>query len=193
VEVSHNTAIGNSGVGIIGATNGGTTGAVFIHDNVVVGSANTTGIVASAIGAHRVVGNSISGASVGLQLGVGPTRVSQNFISGNGVGITYSEYIGDEVPSGTPVVVRNTLAGNVNNGVFISHLANYPISLRQNNFLGNGNGCAISTSANIAIDARQSFWGTASGPGGTPPSNLVCSTYNVVKTTPFATAEILVH
>jgi len=193
VEVSHNTAIGNSSAGIIGATNSGTTGGVFIHDNVVVGSANTTGILASALGAHRVIGNSISGAGIGLQLGVGPTRVSQNFISGNVQGIAYTEYFGDEVPSGTPVVARNTLAGNVNNGVYISHLANYPISLRQNNFLGNGRGCAIGTSANIAIDARQSFWGTASGPGGAPPSNLVCSTFDVVKTTPFATTEIAVH
>ena len=97
-------------------------------------------------------------------------------------------------PSATGVHHRRTLPyigdSDLDVLLFISHLANYPISLRQNNFLGNGGGCAISTSANVAIDARQSFWGTTSGPGGTPPSNLVCSTYDVVKTTPFATAEI---
>jgi len=191
LEISHNTVFGNHAIGIAGGTAAGTTGSTFIHHNVVVGKENSTGIHASELGAHRVVGNTISNNFIGLQVGVGPSRVTQNVITDNFYAVAYpGECIGCATPSGTPLVVRNSLIGNRNAALWVSHLATYPIAFRQNNLFGNGYGCAINTSTTAAIDARQNFWGTASGPGFTAPSNGVCTTNDVVRTTPFATAEI---
>jgi hypothetical protein len=191
VEVSHNTAVNNQGVGIVGASSGGTTGSTFVHHNTVIGTANSTGINVSALGAHRVVANNISGAFMGLDVGVGPSRVTQNMVTDTFYAVAYGgQYLGEGTPAGTPLIVRNSLAGNRNAALWVSHLATYPIAFRQNNLLGNGYGCAINTSTTVAIDARQNFWGSATGPGYAAPANGVCSTNDVVRTKPFATAEI---
>ena len=192
VEISHNTAVNNYAAGIIGASAGETAGSTFIHHNTVVGVGDGSGIVADGQGAHRVVANHISNNYIGLQVGVGPSRVTNNIITDNGLAIAYGgQCLGcTPAPAGTPLIVRNSLVGNRNAALWVSHLAEFPIALRQNNLFGNGNGCAISTSTTVNIDARQNFWGTPAGPGFTAPSNAVCSTHDVVRTTPFATAEI---
>jgi hypothetical protein len=191
VEISHNTAVNNSGVGIVGASSGGTTGSTFIHHNLVSGTQNSTGINLSALGPHRVVANNISGNYIGIDVGVGPSRVTQNLVSDNFYAVAYGGmFLGEETPAGTPLIMRNSLVGNRNAALWVSHLATYPIAIRQNNLFGNGNGCAINTSTTVAIDARQNYWGSASGPGFVPPANGVCSTNDVVRTIPFATAEI---
>jgi hypothetical protein len=191
VEISHNTVFNNAAIGIFGGTAGGTTGSTFIHHNTVTGVGSSTGIVISEIGAHRVVANSVSRNYIGLQVGVGPSRVAQNVITDNQQAIAYAgTCLGCATPAGTPLITRNSLIGNRSTALWVSHLAEYPIALRQNNLFGNGSGCAISTSTTVAIDARQNFWGTSSGPGFTAPSNGVCSTNDVVRSTPFATAEI---
>jgi hypothetical protein len=190
-EISHNTAVNNR-TGIVGSSAGETAGSTYIHHNTVVGVGDGTGIVANAQGAHRVVANYISNHYIGLQVGVGPSRVTQNIITDNWQAIAYGgQCLGcTPAPAGTPLIVRNSLVGNRDLALWVSHLAEYPITLRQNNLFGNGNGCAISTSTTVKIDARQNFWGTPTGPGFSPPSNGVCSTHDVVRTTPFATAEI---
>jgi hypothetical protein len=192
VEISHNTAIHNYATGIVGASSGGTAGATFIHHNLVIGEDNSTGIAAEGTGAHRVVANRISNNTIGLQLGVGPSRASQNIITENFYAVAYAgQCLGcDPAPVGTPVVARNSLIGNRNAALWVSHLAEYPIAFRSNNIFSNGYGCGINTSTTVAIDARQNYWGAATGPSYQAPANGVCSTNDVVRTTPFATAEI---
>ena len=193
VEISHNTAVNNYAIGIVGSSAGETAGATFIHHNLVVGEGmNSTGIAAEGTGAHRVVANTISGNQIGLQLGVGPSRSSQNIITDNVYGVAYSgQCIGcNPAPTGTPLVTRNSLIGNRYAALWVSHLAEYPFAIRGNNIFANGNGCGITTSTTMAIDARQNYWGVNTGPGFTPPANGVCSTNDVVRTLPFATAEI---
>jgi hypothetical protein len=194
VEISYNTAIGNTAAGIIGASSGETTGSTFIHHNTVVGVSNSSGISVSAIGAHRVVSNTISGNQLGLDLGVGPSRVTQNVITDNFYAVAYGgRYFGEGTPAGTPLVVRNSLVGNRYGALTVGDEATYPLTFRQNNLFGNGSGCSINTSTTVAIDARQNFWGTAAGPGFTAPASGVCTTNPVVKTTPFSTTEIVLN
>jgi Periplasmic copper-binding protein (NosD) len=191
LEISYNTTFDNTAIGIAGLTASGTTGSTFIHHNTVVGTENSTGIVASELGAHRVVANAVSNNFIGVQVGVGPSRVTQNVLTGNFYGVAYAgECIGCATPAGTPLIVRNSIVGNRASTLWVSPQATYPIAFRQNNLFGTSSGCAISTSTSAAIDARQNFWGSATGPGFTAPANGVCSTNNVVRTTPFATAEI---
>ncbi len=193
LEISHNTVF-NNGMGIAGTTAAGTTGSTYIHRNTVVGKEDSTGIYASELGAHRVVGNTISNNYIGLQVGVGPSRVTQNVITDNFYAIAYpGQCIGCATPAGTPLIVRNSLIGSRNAALWVSDQATYPIAMRQNNLFSSGWGCAINTSTTVAIDARQNFWGTAAGPGFTAPSSGVCTTNPVVKTTPFSTTEIALN
>jgi hypothetical protein len=195
VEVSHNTAIRNHASGIVGASSGETAGAMFIHHNLVVGGENSTGIAAEGTGAHRVIGNTISNNQIGLQLGVGPSRAAQNVITDNVYGVAYSgQCLGcNPAPVGTPLVVRNSLLGNRFAALWVSPQAEYPIAIRHNNIFANGNGCGITTSATVAIDARQNYWGVSTGPGYEAPANGVCSPGDVARTIPFATSEIILN
>lgn len=192
VEVSHNTAIHNYAIGIVGATSGETTGATFIHHNTVVGEDNSTGIAAEGVGAHRVVANTISNNQIGLQVAVGPSRSSQNIITENFYAVAYGgQCIGcNPAPAGTPTVVRNSLIGNRNAALWVSQVAEFPITFRSNNIFGNGYGCGINTSTTVAIDARQNYWGSSTGPSYQAPANGVCSTNDVVRTQPFSPTEI---
>jgi hypothetical protein len=72
-------------------------------------------------------------------------------------------------------------------------LTEYPLTFRHNNLFGNGNGCAISTSTTQPIDARQNYWGSSAGPGFIDPADGVCSTNDVVRTTPFSASEIVLN
>ncbi len=192
VEVSHNTAVNNSGWGIVGASSGDTAGSTFIHHNTVIGTANSSGIQVSAKGAHRVIANHVSGNYIGIDVGVGPSRVAQNIVTDNWHGVAYGGQclFCTPAPAGTPTIVRNSVVGNGWSALWVSHLAEFPLAFRQNNLFGNGQGCAIATSTTVQIDARQNYWGSSTGPGYTAPANGVCSTNDVVRTTPFATAEI---
>lgn len=188
IEIGHNTAVNNYGTGIIGASAGETAGSTFIHHNTVVGVGDANGIVADGQGAHRVVANHISNNYIGLAVGVGPSRITNNIITDNDLAIAYGgQCLGcTPAPAGTPIIVRNSLIGNRNAALLVSQLAEFPLTFRQNNLFANGFSCAISTAATVNIDARQNFWGTPAGPG----ANAVCSTHDVVRTIPFATAEI---
>jgi hypothetical protein len=197
VEISHNSAIGYRAAGIIGATAADTLGATFIHHNTVIGDGSSTGIQVSAIGPHRVIANRVSQNQIGIDIGVGPSRIAQNVVSDSHFGIAYGGQCVScsPAPAGTPLIVRNSLVGNRFTALWVSHLAEYPLTLRQNNLFGNGDGggCAISTSTTQIIDARQNFWGASTGPSFTDPADSVCSTHDVVRTTPFATVEFPLH
>jgi hypothetical protein len=145
------------------------------------------------VGAHRVVANTISNNQIGLQLAVGPSRSANNIITQNVYGVGYAgQCLGcSPAPAGTPLVTRNSLISNLFAALWVGPAAEYPIAIRNNNIFGNGNGCGIVSSATVAIDARQNYWGATNGPDWELPANGVCSPYeDLVRTRPFATAEI---
>lgn len=163
VEISHNTAIGNYGFGIIGNSSGDSAGTVFIHHNLVQGTGNGVGIVLGGRGAHRASANESSRNDIGLQLAASPARVTQNVISNNRIAIAYTGY-SDGPPAGLPIAARNALVGNSGGALWVSPFAEFDIAFRQNNIYGNDY-CTVQNLSALDINARQNFWGSIAGPG----------------------------
>ena len=187
VEISYNTAVDNYAIGIAGVAANDSTGATYVHHNTVVGPGAGTGIVLGGISAHRAIANTINGNDIGLQVSPSPSRISQNILADNRVGIAYPEYLGPGVPAGTPLATRNSIIGNSGSALWVSPNANYTIAFRQNNIYGN-DFCAVQNGSPLTIDARQNFWGTAAGPGvGSGACNYGSGK---ILTTPFAASEI---
>lgn len=187
VEVSYNTAVDNYAIGIAGVGANDSTGAAYIHHNTIVGNGNGTGIVLGGLGAHRAIANTVSGNDIGLQVSPSPSKVSQNILVDNRLGVAYTEYTGPGAPASTPVVTRNSIVGNRGNALWVGPGANYGITFRQNNIHSNDY-CAVANLSTLTIDARQNFWGSAAGPGfGSDACN-----YNTGKVlvTPFSATEI---
>jgi hypothetical protein len=187
LEASYNIAIDNFAIGIAGVSANDSTGAVNIHNNTIIGPGGGTGIVLGGLGAHRAIANTVSGNDIGVQVSPSPSRIAQNLIVDNRLGVAYPEYLGPGAPAGTPTVTRNSLNGNSGNALWVSPNANYTITFRQNNLIGNDY-CAVQNGSPLTIDARQNFWGSPAGPGfGSGPCNYGAGQ---ILTTPFAISEI---
>jgi nitrous oxidase accessory protein NosD len=88
----------------------------------------------------------------------------------------------------------NAAIGNAVAGVEIAAESDAPL-LSKNNFIGNGapegNGCGVLSSASSPVEARDSYWGAATGPGPRPADDACGGTAGVVAI-PFATKPIKV-
>jgi len=188
-DVSDNyiTEIAGQGIVILSANDG--TGATNVHDNIVIGGEFNVGIQLSPRAAHRVSNNVVNGPYYGIIVSPGQARISGNTLTNNRIGIAYSNYVGTQPAGGTPVITRNSIIGNRGSGIFLLPAANFPLTLRENNIFGNGV-CGIAANGNVAVDARNNYWGAATGPSFTDPADSVCDPTNTsVQTTPFSTRE----
>ena len=140
---------------------------------------------------HQVTGNELTANDAGLDAQFGPVRIAQNNITGNTRGIDFTDG-GSPTPS-APLVVRNNVFGIKAYGVevFQATAGGLP-KLRENNIYGNGL-CGTHNGTSEALDARNNFWGAATGPSDTDPADNACSALVPTRTSPFATSEFAVH
>jgi Right handed beta helix region len=189
VEVRDNVVIDNPSGGVSLFSGGTTTGLVSVHDNVVTGSnfgEGSTGITVGDGNPHLVYRNVITDNSYGLAVINGAARITNNLISGNRDGVIISGF--GPVTRNT-AFVRNSFIGNVNYGLYITAGMPPGLSIRENNFYGNGSGCGIASQSANSFEARNNYWGAATGPSSTDPADGVCAFNGPVNTTPFATRE----
>ena len=190
LEVSDNVVSGSQGNGIsVQSANNGT-GAAVVHDNVISGTEFSTGISLSPLAAHRVYNNTVKEAFYGIAATPGPSRIYQNTLTGNRIGIAYTNFPGTEPPggtNGTPFISRNNLVGNFGSGFVVFPGATQSVTLRENNVYGNG--CGVAGNAVVAVDARNNYWGAPTGPSFTNPADPVCDQNNTVQSTPFSSRE----
>jgi hypothetical protein len=190
-EISDNVVSGSQGNGIsVQSANNGT-GAVSLHDNVIFGTEFSTGISLSPLAAHRVYNNTVKEAFYGIAATPGPSRIYQNTLTNNRIGIAYANYPGPVPPggtNGTPFISRNILVGNIGSGFIVFQGAVQGVTLRENNIYGNGS-CGVAGNGVLPVDARNNYWGAPTGPSFTNPADPACDQNNSVQSTPFATRE----
>jgi len=194
LEASDNVVSGSQGNGISVQSFNNGTGAVLLHDNVVFGAGFSTGIQLSPLAAHRVYNNTVKEAFYGITVSPGPSRVYQNTLTNNRIGIALTNYPGIEPPGGTngaPVISRNNLVGNIGSGFIVLPAATASVTLRENNLFGNGV-CGVASNGVVNVDARYNYWGAPTGPSFTNPADPVCGEENV-QTTPFANREFFIR
>jgi hypothetical protein len=191
VEARGNKSIDNAGVGILAMTYSGS-GYVVATNNFVTG--NHDGIVVGSIASHRIVGNRILGNNAGLQVNYGTSRITGNYVSGNRVGASINGFSNDVTLPRGPQLTRNHFVGNRANGVdvFSGPPGILPV-LRENNIFGNGNCGVTHLSETLQLDARNNFWGAATGPSFNEPADPTCGVYQPVRSTPFATSEFAIR
>jgi parallel beta-helix repeat protein len=185
VEVRGNTAIGNQNSGIV-AFEGPPGAYVLIANNNVI--ANTYGIFThGAQSPHQLVGNQVIGNQIGLEIPYGPVRVTQNNLNGNNLAV---ELIETTTPvSSAPVFVRNSFLGNQTFAIDIQQgPAGSSPKIRENNFFGNGF-CATNNRSTATVDARNNFWGAATGPSPNDPADDACPSAVPTLTAPFSKRE----
>lgn len=193
VEIRDNQIIDNPSGGVSLFSGGTTTGQVSVHDNVVSGSnfsEGSTGISVGDANPHLVYRNVITDNSYGLAIIDGAARITNNVISGNRDGVLIS---GFGTAARHTAFVRNSFVGNYNYGLYITAGMPAGLAIRENNFYGNGSGCGIASQSANSFEARNNYWGTATGPSATDPADGVCAFNGPVNTTPFATREFQVQ
>jgi hypothetical protein len=189
VEAHHNSAIGNTASGFVAQTFDGKQ-YVVLTNNVAIG--NGEGINVGPVAAHRITANEISGNGTGLGINWGPSRISQNQVTANRLGAMLNGYSLDLPITQGPLLIRNNFVGNRANGIDVfPGPAGISPRLRENNIFGNGNcGTTNQTGATgVTVDARNNFWGAATGPSFTDPADPACAGAQPTLTTPFATRE----
>jgi hypothetical protein len=189
VEVRANSAFGN-GSGFIAYQTFVPGAYVQMVNNTSIG--NTYGITSRGPASpHQLIGNELTGNDIGLDAAIGPVRISNNNITGNTRGIDFLDS-GAPTPN-PPQVVRNNIFGNKAYGVEIFQAPPGGLPrLRENNIFANGL-CGTHTRSSDALDARNNFWGAATGPSSVDPADTDCSEFVPARTTPFATSEFAVR
>jgi len=188
IDVSYNIAHGNSQVGFL-------VGSLLESSRVVVrynkSYSNGTGINSATYGRHEIAYNEVSNnAGTGISVDFTPSFVHHNVVSGNDRGISSGSWGVGREPTAGPVLYRNSLIGNTRFGMMI---VAGPIRtvLKENNFYGNGvstdefgGNCGLANFTGQSLNAVNSYWGAASGPGA-EPADVACGNDPVV-TTPFS-------
>jgi hypothetical protein len=185
LEARNNTATGSTSTGFLVISGAGSTAVV--ANNFAFG--NQTGIATGGEGSIRVTSNEVSGNETGMAINYSPTRVAQNQIVQNRFGIMINGFSNNGGPQ-FPVVTRNNIIGNRQLGIYV--LPGPPgndLKIRENNMFGH-DGCALGSQAiGQKVDARNNFWGAATGPSFQDPADADCSAPDDTITTPFATSE----
>jgi hypothetical protein len=170
VEVRQNTTTGMPGLAMW--LIGNSPSAYFIaSDNTSFG--NGVGMTVSGLGPNRVIGNHIFNNDTGLQISYGASRVAQNQFHGNFVGARVSVDSSEVLAPGL-TITRNNFFGSRNVGLSFEPGAAAATRVRENNFVGN-QGCGTNNRSDLALDARNNYWGSPSGPGFLDPANDACS------------------
>lgn len=184
VDVRGNVVRDNQDGGIVVAGAGENT----VRDNRIEDNGSTFEVGLEVSGSNNLVrGNVISRNGTGIMLSGDGHTVEKNTIVNN-------FYHGVNVSSGNTTISSNAIIGNYVIGVVIGAAAT--ATVMRNSIFGNawvGTNCGINNQSGWTIDARQNFWGSASGPG-LNPADGVCGTLGASTTTdPFVTKEIKVR
>jgi hypothetical protein len=192
VEVRDNLFLDNPSGGLV-LFAGDSAGYVSVHDNVVSGSDfgyGSTGITVADSNAHLVYRNSITDNSYGLAIINGAARISNNIITGNRDGIVIS---GFGTVSRNTTFLRNSIISNTGYGLYITNGMPPGLTIRENNFFGNGSNCGIASQSANSFEARNNYWGAATGPSSADPADEACAFQGSINTTPFVTREFAVR
>jgi parallel beta-helix repeat protein len=175
----------SNGIWIVGGTGNRIRGNVAAH--------NSNGIVVNT-GGNRISGNSVYDNSLrGLSIDGQDNLVQFNVAVANEHGMRLAGH--------DHLVLRNSFIGNRVDGISVegSPLVGSPHDLRltRNNFFGNGTvgtvvegllNCGINLAGQLALDARNNYWGSPQGPGP-DPADAVCNS-TLVLVQPAARTEI---
>jgi hypothetical protein len=194
VTVAGNVASGFGGIGYFFQGSRG-----LLRDNVADGAGAGDGYSVHGDGNH-LLGNAALNAVYGFFVSGAPTlghTVAGNVAAGNvfgfGIGIAATAPL-------PPMFSRNTaVVGRGGIGVFINASSGAPattVSISKSNLQGQYCGIEVENeSVNpLTVNAVDSYWGAASGPGPLPASDACVSPFNegpvTMTTTPFAAREI---
>ena len=130
------------------------------------------GMMVAGTGAHVLTASRVSGNGLGVILSGGPFQVTHNIVSGNN---TFGFSFGDrlEAERVTTTLSLNDIVGNAV-GISASQNTRAGLKVNKNNIYGNGtdgSNCGI-TVAQTSADARNNYWGAATGPGIDPADQV---------------------
>jgi parallel beta-helix repeat protein len=156
---------------------------VQLLQNVVLGASERGYDLASGTG-WILTGNVAAGSRTqGFFLrGGGTYQLTGNVATGNSAGgVILAQGSGH-------VVTGNSFFGNSVGGFHVDATVGSGVVAQRNNLFGNA-GCGITNASSSIVDARNSFWGAATGPGAYP-ANGACGV-GAVTTAPFAPRAFL--
>jgi hypothetical protein len=183
--------------------------------------ANRGGGISLAQGeAHRVESNVVAHHANGITVTTSRSRVTANFAHDNALrgiivaagdrtlverNVSTHNLVGIEVVGTNHLVRRNSVVGNFGVGVAVENGNIIPTSgihVLENNIFGNATSVVGGVEPNCGlsnrtfrgeVNARNNFWGLASGPG-VDPADAACNPggTGTLLTRPFATSEIAI-
>ena len=189
IELSDNIAHHNVGAGFIVSSMTEANRLVMRNNQSY---SNGIGIVSASYGRHEIAYNEVSNnKGVGISVDHAPSFIHHNIVTGNDMGIASNSWSPDRLPTAGPVLYRNSLIGNTRFGIMV--VAGPPVrtTVKENNFFGNGvstdefgKNCGLANFTGETLNAVNSYWGAATGPGP-EPADVACGNDPVV-TAPFA-------
>lgn len=167
---------------------------VYLHHNQAYN--NNQGIQSGSRGRHEVAYNDVTNnLGTGIAVDFAPSLIHHNTVAGNDIGIASNSWSSEFPPSAGPLLYRNSLIGNQRFGIMVTSGPGLPVRtvVRENNFIGNalaippeffGPNCGLANFTGQTLNAANSYWGAASGPGP-DPADVACGN-DPVTTIPFA-------
>jgi hypothetical protein len=193
-EVNDNVVSITGGQAIVAQSANNGTGVVWVHDNLVYGDDYMEGIQVGPRAAHRVYDNVVNGPYFGITVTPGPSRIMRNVVTNARLGLLYSRPYDIVTADALPVVTRNSFIGNRGSGMLVFQDQPFGITLRENNFYGNGSCGAATSGGTGTVDARNNYWGAPTGPSFVNPADPICDSPNsAILYQPFATQEFAIR
>jgi hypothetical protein len=193
MDVNNNVAHGLPGAGFI-ISSLQESQRVHLHHNQAYN--NGQGILSATRGRHEVAYNDVTNnLGTGIAVDFAPSFIHHNSVSGNDIGIASNSWSLEFPPSAGPLLYRNSLLGNQRFGIMLTPGPGLPVrtTVKENNFIGNalgippeffGPNCGLANFTGQTLNAANSYWGAATGPGP-DPADVACGN-DPVTTTPFA-------